>query len=75
MGQVRQISVNVVGEVTNPGVYALSGLSSMLDALNVAGGVKKTGSLRRVSVDRDGKKITVDLYKFLCPTATPPMSR
>ncbi|MGD0192708.1 MAG: SLBB domain-containing protein [Rhizomicrobium sp.] len=72
MGQVRQISVNVVGEVTNPGVYALSGLSSMLDALNVAGGVKKTGSLRKVSVDRDGKKITVDLYKFLSPDGYAP---
>jgi hypothetical protein len=36
MGQVRQISVNVVGEVTNPGVYALSGLSTMLDALKVS---------------------------------------
>jgi polysaccharide export outer membrane protein len=72
MGQVRQISVNVVGEVTNPGVYALSGLSSMMDALNVAGGVRKSGSLRKVTVDRNGRRITVDLYKFLSPDGYAP---
>lgn len=65
MGQVRQISVNVVGEVANPGVYALSGLSSVLDALNVAGGVRKSGSLRRIVVNRAGQAIDIDLYKFL----------
>jgi polysaccharide export outer membrane protein len=72
MGQVRQISINVVGEVTNPGVYALSGLSSMMDALNVAGGVRKSGSLRQVTVDRDGRRTTVDLYKFLSPDGYAP---
>jgi protein involved in polysaccharide export with SLBB domain len=72
MGQVRQISVNVVGEVTSPGVYALSGLSTMMDALNVAGGVRKSGSLRQVTVDRGGRRTTVDLYKFLSPDGYAP---
>jgi polysaccharide export outer membrane protein len=72
MGQVRQISVNVVGEVTNPGVYALSGLSSMLDALNVAGGIRKSGSLRKILVDRDGRTISIDLYKFLSSDGVAP---
>ena len=67
IGQVRQISVNVGGEVQNPGVFALSGLSSMLDALNVAGGIRKSGSLREIYVERAGKRITVDLYRLLAP--------
>lgn len=72
MGQVRQISVNVVGEVTNPGVYALSGLSSVLDALNVAGGIRKGGSLRRVLVERAGRSVSVDLYRYLSPSGAMP---
>lgn len=67
IGQVRQISVNVVGEVANPGVYALSGLSTVLDALNVAGGIRKSGSLRRIVVLRGNESATIDLYKFLSP--------
>ncbi len=65
IGQVRQISVNVVGEVYSPGVYGLSGLSTVLDALNLAGGVKKSGSLRNIMVVRDGHSFRVDLYQFL----------
>ncbi len=72
IGQVRQISVNIVGEVVNPGVYALSGLSSVLDALNVAGGIRKSGSLRKITIVRGNQSTTVDLYRFLSPDGGTP---
>jgi len=67
IGQVRQVSVNVAGEVFSPGVYALSGLSTVLDAVELAGGIDKSGSLRDVTVVRDGHALHFDLYKFLSP--------
>ena len=72
VGQVRQISVNVAGEVFNPGVYGLSGLSTVLDSLELAGGVKKSGSLRDITVVRDGHSIHIDLYRFLSPEGRTP---
>jgi len=72
IGQVRQISVNVVGEVANPGVFALSGLSTVLDALNVAGGIRKSGSLRRVTLVRGNEATNIDLYRFLSPDGGTP---
>lgn len=72
IGQVRQISVNVTGEVFSPGVYALSGLSTVLDAVELAGGINKSGSLRDVTVVRDGHALHFDLYKFLSSEGNTP---
>ncbi|HEY3636647.1 MAG TPA: SLBB domain-containing protein [Rhizomicrobium sp.] len=72
IGQVRQISVNVTGEIFSPGVYALSGLSTVLDAIELAGGVNKSGSLRDVTVVRDGHALHFDLYRFLSPEGKTP---
>ena len=63
--EVRQISVLVVGEVRNPGQQTLTGLSTVLDALNLAGGVKKSGSLRDIALVRGSHVIHLDLYAFL----------
>ena len=65
IGRVRQVSVLVSGEVGNPGVRILTGLSSPVDAILVSGGVKKTGSLRNVYIEHGNKRITVDLYSVL----------
>ena len=65
VGAVRQIAVRVVGEVNAPGIYSLTGLSSALDALNLAGGVKKTGSLRNIQIVRAGRTMRLDLYALL----------
>jgi len=72
IGQVRQISVNVAGEVRNPGIYALSGLSTVLDAIQLAGGINKAGSLRDIDVVRDGRSLHIDLYQFLAPRGRTP---
>lgn len=62
---VRQISILVSGEVNNPGQRTLSGLASVVDALLLSGGVRKTGSLRSVRIQRSGKEYIVDLYSVL----------
>lgn len=62
---VRQISVLVSGEVNNPGQRTLSGLSSTVDALLLSGGVRKTGTLRNVRIQRAGREYVVDLYNVL----------
>ncbi|GAA0600789.1 hypothetical protein GCM10009416_43420 [Craurococcus roseus] len=63
LGQLRQMAVFVGGEVQRPGVQALTSLSSVLDALAAAGGVRRTGSLRAIRVEGPGgARRIVDLY-------------
>ena len=63
--QIRQISVLVVGNVRNPGQQTLTGLSTILDALNLAGGITKAGSLRNIVIVRGSDAFRLDLYDFL----------
>jgi protein involved in polysaccharide export with SLBB domain len=66
MGKLRTIQVFVLGEVKNPGVYTVSSLAAMTNALLASGGPTDLGSLRRVELKRQGKVISViDLYDFL----------
>jgi polysaccharide biosynthesis/export protein len=62
VGTVREVSVAILGEAVSPGVYHLGGLASVLDALSMAGGVRKDGSLRRITRTRGGQATTIDLY-------------
>jgi protein involved in polysaccharide export with SLBB domain len=65
LGQLRQVSVVVVGEVNNPGLRLVNGLSTASDAILLSGGVKKTGSLRGIRIVRHGQVVPVDLYSYL----------
>lgn len=66
LGNSRTIQVNVMGEVLQPGTYALSAFSTVFHALYSAGGVSEIGSLRKIQVVRNGKNIaTVDVYDFI----------
>jgi protein involved in polysaccharide export with SLBB domain len=66
MGALRTIRVFVLGEAQKPGSYAVSGLSTMTNALLVSGGVKKIGSLRKIELKRAGRTVSVlDLYDLL----------
>ncbi|GER01339.1 sugar transporter [Iodidimonas gelatinilytica] len=69
VGALRQISVTVVGEVTYPGVYQATSQSDALQVLALAGGIKKTGSLRKIAIFRDGKRRSIDLYDVLFGSA------
>jgi protein involved in polysaccharide export with SLBB domain len=65
LGSVRMIRVVVAGEVVRAGVVQLTSLSTALEGLIAAGGVKKTGSLRRIHVNRGGERLALDLYDLL----------
>lgn len=66
LGNIRTIHVNVVGEVVNPGTYFVSSLSTVYNALYLAGGVSEVGSLREISLVRNNRKVaSVDLYDFI----------
>lgn len=65
LGQTRQIGIFVAGEVVRPGLAPLPALSSVLDALGAAGGVRKTGSLRAIRVEGPGGARVLDLYAVI----------
>ncbi|MEW5819701.1 MAG: SLBB domain-containing protein [Cyanobacteriota bacterium] len=60
-------SVMVVGKVKKPGTVSINASANFLDALDRAGGIIKTGSLREiVHIDSYTKRKTkIDLYKLL----------
>src|SRR5690606_36154482 len=66
LGELRSMQVFILGEARTPGAYTVSSLSTMTNALFVSGGVKLTGSLRKVQLKRQGKQIAeLDLYDLL----------
>jgi len=72
VGEVRQVTVAILGAVMAPGVYHLGGMSSFLDAMALAQGVMKTGSLRRIARTRNGQTTIIDLYPALTGTGPAP---
>lgn len=66
LGQIRTIQINIMGEVTTPGTYSISSLSSIFHALYNAGGINDIGSLRNVQLYRKGKLLeTMDIYQYI----------
>jgi protein involved in polysaccharide export with SLBB domain len=66
LSELRNIQIFVVGEVTRPGVHMVSPVSTMLNALFVAGGPSKLGSLRAIKLIRNNRTIgSLDMYDFL----------
>ncbi len=66
LGKLHSIQVFVLGEVEKPGVYNLSPMSTILDALLAAGGPSEIGSLRSITLKRRGKIISIlDVYDLL----------
>jgi polysaccharide export outer membrane protein len=71
-GALRQMGVLVAGEVLRPGIQSLTPLSTVIDALAAAGGVRKTGSLRALRIDGPRGSRVVDLYGILTGDAGAP---
>jgi len=66
LGNIRSIKVAITGEVTKPGTYTVSSLSTIFNALYAAGGPSENGSFRNIRVIRDNKVVKIlDLYDFL----------
>jgi protein involved in polysaccharide export with SLBB domain len=55
MGKLRTIQVFVLGEVISPGVYTVSSLATVTNALLASGGPTALSSLRKVELKRRGK--------------------
>ncbi len=66
LGGLRSIQVYVVGQAKHPGLYTISGLSTMLSLVFESGGPSATGSMRHIDLMRAGKKVTsLDIYDFI----------
>jgi polysaccharide export outer membrane protein len=66
LGALRSITVYVVGNARTPGAYAVSSLSTLVNALFVSGGPSKSGSMRDIQLKRKGETVVqFDLYDLL----------
>src|ERR1700723_2006380 len=66
VGEIRAIQVYVAGEARRPGVYTVSSLSTLVDALFASGGPSANGSLRHIELRRGATVVTdFDLYSLL----------
>ncbi len=66
LGQIRSIQVYLAGEARTPGVYTVSSLSTLVDALFVGGGPNAQGSVRNIELRRGSQTVThFDLYELL----------
>ncbi len=66
LGKIRSIRIYLTGEVNHPGAYTVSSLTSLFNALYLAGGPNENGTMRDIRLMRGGKLVaSMDLYKFL----------
>ena len=66
MGKLRSINIFVLGEAYQPGMYTVSSLTTLTNAIFKSGGVNVSGSLRNIQLKRKGKVIsTFDFYDLL----------
>lgn len=64
--RISEVRFLVQGEVVQPGTYSLHpSLSNLVYALAAAGGVKESGSLRKIAIRRPGGTVVIDFYDFL----------
>lgn len=65
VGSVRQFVVTLVGAVGKPGVYQVGSQTDLMQLLSQAGGISRSGSLRRIAI-RNGEELrAIDLYDLL----------
>ena len=63
LAELRDINILIVGSVDFPGMYTISGNSTILGALDMAGGPSKNGSFRSIELKRNNTTIAeFDLY-------------
>lgn len=66
LGELRAVNIFVLGEALNPGMYTISALSTLTNAIFANGGIKRTGSLRNIQLKRNGEIIAdFDFYDLL----------
>ena len=66
LGALRSIDIFVLGAANNPGMFSISALSTLTNAIIKSGGIDVSGSLRDIKLKRNGKIITsFDFYELL----------
>ena len=66
LGQLRGVTVFVVGPAQRPGVYTLPSQATLLSAVVAAGGPAPNGSMRKLTLRREGRVVSeLDVYDFL----------
>jgi protein involved in polysaccharide export with SLBB domain len=65
LATARTVSINIFGEVANPGTFAISSINTAYNALAAAGGPTDIGSVRNIQVTRSGKSKMLDVYAFM----------
>ncbi|WP_095504521.1 SLBB domain-containing protein [Paraferrimonas sedimenticola] len=66
LGELKSIRIFIAGDANKPGAYTVSSLSTITQALFVAGGINDIGSLRNIQLKRRGQLVTeFDLYDLL----------
>ena len=62
----KVITVNIVGEVYNPGSYVIPSINTAFNALIAANGPTQLGSVRNIYIKRNGQTVdSLDIYQFL----------
>ena len=65
LGKIKSVNVYFSGQITSPGINLIHPFSDIFSALVQAGGVKDSGSLRKVQIIRNSEIIAVvDFYSF-----------
>ncbi|MBV8629886.1 MAG: polysaccharide export protein [Silvibacterium sp.] len=66
IGQIRAIQIYLAGRARRAGVFTVSSLSTLVDALFASGGPSVDGSMRHIQLKREGQVVTeFDLYALL----------
>ena len=66
MGALRTIDIYILGNAYQPGVYNVSALSTITNALFSSGGINESASLRNIQLKRQGEVISnLDFYDLL----------
>ena len=66
LGKTKSVTVNVVGDVEQPGSYTLPSLSTIASAMYLAEGPSQLGTIRNIQLYRNNKlKSTFDVYDFI----------
>ena len=62
---VRNININIFGEVKKTGSYLLPAINSAFNAIMATGGPTDIGSVRNIQLIRDGQVKILDVYDFM----------
>ena len=66
LGELKSVNVHFVGFVNIPGVHMIHPFSNVITGLTQAGGISNKGSLREISIIRNGEQIgTIDIYNYM----------